>query len=317
MRAPRPLALRMNQPATPSSPPSRIDGRGLAAAASAFFIWGLLPLYLKYLQSVSVLQVTAHRLVWGCLFALVWLALRREISHIWRALAEPTTRWRLCLSALLISINWVTYVWGIANERVVETSLGYFINPLVNVVLGVVVLHERLNRTQWTAVAIAAAGVSYLTWSAGAPPWIALTLAFSFGLYGLVRKLVQVDSLAGFASETLVLLPVGIGFLLWCQAAGTGSFAHQGIGIDLLLMLGGPLTAIPLVLFAFGARRIPYSTVGLLQYIGPTIQLMLAIFVFHEPFAQQRAIGFSLIWTALAIYAADGIWRSRKLASLA
>lgn len=303
----------MNQPA---SPPNRIDGRGLAAAAGAFLIWGLLPLYLKFLQSVSVLQVTAHRLVWGCLFAFVWLAFRREISHVWRALGSRPTRWRLCLSAALISINWITYVWGIANERVVETSLGYFINPLVNVVLGVVVLHERLNRTQWTAVAIAAAGVSYLTWTAGHPPWIALTLAFSFGLYGLVRKLVQVDSLAGFASETLVLLPVGVGFLIWCQVADTGAFTHQGIDIDLLLMLGGPLTAIPLVLFAFGARRIPYSTVGLLQYIGPTIQLILAIFVFHEPFTTERAIGFSLIWTALAIYAVDGVWRARKLAAI-
>jgi chloramphenicol-sensitive protein RarD len=217
---------------------------------------------------------------------------------------------------LLISINWLTYVWGIANDRVVETSLGYFINPLVNVVLGVLVLSERLNRAQWTAVAIAAIGVSYLTWSAGHPPWIALTLAFSFGLYGLVRKVVQVDALAGFASETLVLMPIGIGYLLWCQLAGTGAFAHQSIGIDTLLILAGPLTAIPLVLFAVGARRIPYSTVGLLQYIGPTIQLILAVFVFHEPFTHERAIGFSLIWTAIAIYAIDGLWRSRKLAVL-
>jgi chloramphenicol-sensitive protein RarD len=302
----------MNQSASPASP-SHIDGLGLAAAATAFFIWGLLPLYLKLLQTVPVLQVTAHRLVWGCVFAVAWLAIRRELAHVWTALSEPRTRWRLCLSALLISINWITYVWGIANERVVETSLGYFINPLVNVLLGVVVLSERLNRTQWTAVAIAAAGVSYLTWSAGHPPWIALTLAFSFGLYGLVRKVVKVEALAGFASETLVLLPVGVGYLVWCQLAGTGSFAHQGIGMDLLLMLGGPLTAIPLVLFAVGARRIPYSTVGLLQYIGPTIQLILAVFAFGEPFSGPRVAGFVLIWSALALYAADGLWRARKM----
>jgi chloramphenicol-sensitive protein RarD len=314
---PLPAAHRMNQSASPPLPTDRIDGRGLAAACGAFFIWGLLPLYLKLLQSVPVLQVTAHRLVWGCVFAFGWLALRRELPGVWTALSDPGTRWRLCLSASLISINWITYVWGIANERVVETSLGYFINPLVNVLLGVVVLSERLNRTQWTAVAIAAAGVSYLTWSAGHPPWIALTLAFSFGFYGLVRKVVRVDALAGFTSETLLLLPVGVGYLIWCQAAGTGSFAHLGFGMDLLLMLGGPLTAIPLVLFAFGARRIPYSTVGLLQYIGPTIQFLLAIFVFHEPFTTERAVGFSLIWTALAIYAVDGVWRSRKLAAVA
>jgi chloramphenicol-sensitive protein RarD len=305
----------MNLPAS-SPAPKRMDGRGLAAAATAFFIWGLLPLYLKLLQAVPVLQVTAHRLVWGCAFALIWLAIRRELSHVWAALGDPRIRWRLCLSAVLISINWITYVYGIANERVVETSLGYFINPLVNVLLGVVVLSERLNRMQWVAVAIAAAGVSYLTWSAGHPPWIALALASSFGLYGLVRKVVQVDALAGFTSETLVLVPLGIGYLVWCELAGVGSIGHAGASINMLLLLGGPLTAIPLVLFAFGARRIPYSTVGLLQYIGPTIQLILAILVFHEPFSHERAIGFSLIWTALAVYAFDGVWRSRKLASL-
>ena len=305
----------MNQPASP--PPNHFDGRGLAAVAAAFFIWGLLPLYLKSLHSVPVLQVTAHRLVWGCVFAFAWLAMRRELTTVWSALSQPHTRSRLCLSALLISINWITYVWGIANGRVVETSLGYFINPLLNVVLGVVVLSERLNRTQWTAVAIAAIGVSYLTWSAGHPPWLALTLAITFGLYGLVRKVVQVDALAGLASETLILLPFGLGFLVWCQLAGTAAFVHQGVGIDVLLILAGPLSALPLVLFAFGARRIPYSTVGLMQYIGPTLQLSLGIFVFHEPFTQDRAIGFSLIWTALAIYAADGVWRSRRIAAVA
>ena len=307
----------MNTSVTPPAPPARMDGRGLAAAATAFFIWGLLPLYLKFLQAVPVLQVTAHRLVWGCLFALGWLAVRGELSHVRAALLDVRTGWRLCLSAALISINWVMYVYGIASNHVVETSLGYFINPLVNVLLGVLVLSERLNRAQWTAVAIAAAGVAYLTWSAGHLPWIALTLAFSFGLYGLVRKLVKVDSLAGFASETLVLLPLGIGYLIWCEFHGANWLGHTTLGMHTLLILGGPITAIPLVLFAFGARRIPYSTVGLLQYIGPTIQLMLAVLVFHEPFSQTRMVGFALIWTALAIYAIDGLWRSRKVTALA
>jgi len=282
----------------------------------AFLIWGLLPLYLKALLSVSVLQVTAHRLVWGCVFALLWLALRRELSGVRRALADPGVRWRLFASAALISANWMTYIFGIATNRVVETSLGYFINPLLNVVLGVVVLRERLNAVQWTAVAIAAAGVSYLTWSAGRPPWIALTLALSFGLYGLVRKVIRVDALAGFASETLLLLPIGAGYLVWCEIAGHAGFGHQSLAVDLLLVLAGPLTAIPLVLFAFGARRIPYSTVGLLQYTAPTIQLLLAVLVFKEPFTGPRVVGFVLIWTALAIYAADGVWRGRKLARL-
>jgi chloramphenicol-sensitive protein RarD len=301
------------QASPPAALATRTDPRGLAAAASAFFIWGLLPLYLKALQAVPVLQVTAHRLVWGCLFAFLWLRIRGEVGHVRVALRDPTTRWRLCASATLISINWITYVYGIAANRVVETSLGYFINPLVNVLLGVLLLSERLNAAQWTAVTIAAAGVAWLTWTAGHPPWISLILAFSFGLYGLVRKVVRVDALAGFGTETLLLAPIGIGYILWCEQAGSGVLTTGSAGLYTLLILGGPLTAIPLVLFAFGARRIPYSTVGLLQYIGPTIQMLLAVFVFGEPFAGPRVLGFVLIWTALAIYAGDGVWRSRKL----
>ena len=202
---------------TSSPPPSSspTDLRGLSSAAGAFFIWGLLPVYLKALDHVPVLQVTAHRLAWGCVFALAWLALRHELAGIRAALKNPEVRLRLIASAALITINWTTYIYGIVTERAVETSLGYFINPLLNVVLGVLVLRERLNPVQWTAVAIAAAGVAYLTWSAGKPPWIALTLAFSFGLYGLVRKVVRVDALAGFASETLLLLPFGAGYLIF------------------------------------------------------------------------------------------------------
>lgn len=302
---------------TTSTPTSRIDGQGLAAAATAFLIWGLLPVYLKQLHGVSALQVTAHRLVWGCLVALIWLGVRRELPQVRAALANPKILGRLFVSAALISVNWLTYIWAIDTDRIIDASLGYFINPLVNVVLGVVVLRERLNRAQWTAVAIAAMGVSYLTWSAGQLPWIALILAFSFGLYGLVRKTAHVDALPGFAGETLLLVPLGVGYLLWCESAGIGAFAHSGLRIDLLLILGGPLTALPLVLFAFGARRIPLSTVGLLQYIGPTLQLLIGALVYGEPFGVERAVGFVLIWSALVIYAADGVWRSRKTAAIA
>jgi chloramphenicol-sensitive protein RarD len=306
----------MNDTARVSQPttlPTRTDPRGLAAAASAFLIWGLLPLYLKLLQAVPVLQITAHRLVWGCLFAFLWLQLRGEIGQVAAALRDPATRWRLCASAALISINWIVYVYGIASNRVIETSLGYFINPLLNVVLGVLILSERLNAVQWIAVAIAAAGVSWLTWSAGHPPWISITLAMSFGLYGLVRKVMRVEALAGLATETLLLAPLGIAYIVWCEIAGSGVMTGGGIGMYLLLIIGGPITAVPLVLFAYGARRIPYSTVGLLQYIGPTIQLVLAVLVFREPFHGPRVLGFALIWTALAIYAADGVWRARKV----
>ena len=302
---------RASQPSPPVA--TRTDPRGLAAAATAFFIWGLLPLYLKALQDVPILQVTAQRIVWGCVFAFLWLRVRGETGQVWAALRDPTTRWRLCASATLISANWITYVYGIAAHRVVETSLGYFINPLFNVLLGVVILSERLNAAQWTAVAIATAGVGWLTWSAGHPPWISLMLAFSFGLYGFVRKVIRVDALAGFASEALLLTPVALSYLIWCELAGSGVMTNSSVGLYALLMVGGPLTAVPLVLFAFGARRIPYSTVGLLQYIGPTIQLMLAVFVFGEPFKGPRVAGFVLIWAALAIYAADGVWRNRKV----
>ena len=307
--------MNSSAPLSPAATPAAatLDKKGLLAGATAFAIWGLLPLYLKTLQHVPVLQVTAHRLAWGCLFAIVWLSLRGELTLVRRALADSQVRWRLCASATLISINWITYVWAIANNHVVEASLGYFINPLVNVTLGVVVLSERLNRTQWLAVALATAGVSYLTWSAGHPPWIALTLALSFGFYGLVRKTVNVDALAGFGAETLLLVPLGLGYLLWCEFHGTGAMGHTGMSIVLLLALGGPLTAIPLVLFSVAARRIPYSTVGLLQYIGPTLQLMLGVLLYHEPFSGPRVMGFGMIWAALAIYGAEGIWRSRKV----
>ncbi len=294
---------------------STLDGRGIAAASSAFVIWGVLPIYLKWLQSVPVLQVTAHRLVWGCLVALAWLGVRGELKNLWAALKDWRVLLRLFASASLITANWITYVWAVANDRVVDTSLGYFINPLLNVVLGVVLLSERLNRAQWSAVALAAIGVAYLTWSSGHPPWLSLALAFTFGLYGFVRKVIKVDALAGFGAETLLVLPVGIGYLIWCEMVGIGAFGHTSLTLNLLMIFGGPITAIPLVLFAFGARRIPYSTVGLLQYIGPTLQLLLGVFLYHEPFGGSRLIGFALIWSALAIYAIDGLWRSRKVSA--
>jgi chloramphenicol-sensitive protein RarD len=298
--------------ASPSHDASRVDGKGLAAAVGAFLIWGLLPLYLKALHAVPAMQVMANRLVWGCLFAFIWLALRGEARHVWVALREPKTRWRMCASGALIAANWITYIWAVSVDRLIEASLGYFINPLVNVLLGVLVLSERLNFMQWLSVAIAAAGVGYLTWGAGHLPWISLTLAMTFGLYGLVRKLVQVDALAGFATEALLLTPIGIGYLVWCELAGTGVLGHSGFGMDLFIAFSGPVTAVPLVLFAVGARRIPYSTIGLLQYIGPTIAIILAVVVFDEPFRGPRVVGSVMIWTALAIYAADGMWRSRK-----
>jgi chloramphenicol-sensitive protein RarD len=290
---------------------SAYSGSGLAAAAGAFAIWGLLPLYLRLLDAVPSLQIVAHRVAWACLFVLVWMALSGELRGLREVLARRGLLLRLAAAALLISANWLAYVWGVSNERVVETSLGYFINPLVNVVLGVAVLSERLNRAQWIAVGLAAAGVIYLTVSAGHLPWIALTLAFSFGLYGLIRKTAQVDALPGLAIETALLAPLAAGYLVWCAIHGSGAMGSQGIVTDSLLVASGAVTAIPLFLFAFGARLLPYSTVGLLQYIGPSLQLACALLVFGEPFGRERAVGFALIWSALLVYAGDGLLRAR------
>jgi chloramphenicol-sensitive protein RarD len=286
--------------------------RGFTATAVAFAIWGLFPLYFHPLRQISAFQIIAHRVVWSCVFVLVWTAMRGELSTLRATLANRSVVWRLAITATLITINWLVYVWAVMNDHVVEASLGYFINPLVNVLLGVALLSERLTRAQWTAIALAACGVAHLTVVAGRPPWIALTLAFSFGLYGLIRKVAKVESLPGLATETLVLLPVAVAYLFWCESAGTGALGHAGPAFDALLIGTGPLTAITLFLFAYGARLLPYSTVGILQYIAPTLQFACGVFAFHEPFERSRVLGFALIWAALIIYAGEGLWRSHK-----
>src|SRR6202166_2992837 len=282
--------------------------KGFVPAAAAFAIWGLFPLYFHLLREVSALQVIAHRVVWSCVCVLAWLVMQREMPTLGAPLADRGVVWRLALTATLISLNWLVYVWGVMNGHVVETSLGYFIGPLVNVLLGVVLLSERLTPAQWTAVALPSAGVAYLTVTAGRLPWIALTLAFSFAVYGLIRKVANVESLPGLATETLVLVPFAAVYLLWCESAGTGALGHVGPTVTALLIGSGPLTAVTLFLFAYGTRLLPYSTVGVLQYIAPTLQFACGVFALHEPFERTRAIGFTVIWTALLIYAGEG-WR--------
>ncbi len=296
-------------PAVPATPRER---GGLAAAVGAFTIWGVLPLYMKPLHELSALEIMAHRIVWSCLLVFGWLAWRREVGAVRIALANPGTRYRLMATAVLISINWLIYVWSIANGHVIDASLGYFINPLLNVVLGVLLLGERLNVAQKAAVAMAAIGVLYLAVVTGRPPWIALALAASFGGYGLIRKVVKVEAVPGLATETLLLAPFAVGFLVWIELHGTAAFGHAAPHINALLLGSGLVTALPLALFAYGARRIPLSTVGLVQYIGPTLQFLLGVVVFKEAFSVERGVGFVFIWTALAVYAADGLWRSRK-----
>lgn len=295
-----------------TSPRGKLSTEGLLAAVCAFMIWGAFPLYLKPLHEVPPLQIISHRIAWACVLVLGWLLVRGELSELRKPLTTPAILGRLAAAAVLISINWLGYVWGVAHGHVLETSLGYFINPLVNVLLGVVILRERLNGAQWAAVAVAAAGVVYLTVATGSVPWIALTLATSFSTYGLIRKMVRVEALQGLAVETLLLLPLALGYLVWCEMSGTGALGHSSTLVNTLLVGCGPMTAMPLFLFAFGARLIPYSTMGLLLYIAPSLQLLSGIFLYHEPFWGPRALGFVLIWSALLIYIGDGVWRARK-----
>ena len=302
-------------PATPTR--AALPPVGLAAVAAAFLIWGVFPLYLIGLAHVSALQITAHRVVWSFVFVLALLATRGELGALSAAARRPGVLWRLAVTALLVSINWLAFVWGVNHDRAVEVSLGYYINPLINVLLGIFVLSERLNRVQWITVALAAAGVAYLTFTAGQLPWIALAVASSFALYGLMRKVASVEALPGLGIEMILLMPFALGYLVWCQTNGVGSFGHSGAFVDVLLVVSGLVTATPLFLFSYGARKIPYSTVGILQYIAPSLQLVCAVFVMGEPFPRARAIGFSFIWVALLIYAVDGIWRARQQARAA
>jgi chloramphenicol-sensitive protein RarD len=286
--------------------------KGLLPAASAFVIWGAFPLYFHALRAVPPTQVIAHRIVWSCAFVLGWMYLRGEITSLRRAFRDRGVLLRLAATATLITLNWLTYVWGVMQGRVVETSLGYFMGPLVNVLLGVVLLSEKLTRAQWTAVALATVGVGYLTLMAGGLPWIALSLAFSFACYGLVRKVVKVESLPGLAIETLLLAPLAVAYLIWCEHAGVGALGHSEGLTEMMLAGSGPLTAITLFLYAHGTRLLPYSTVGLLQFIAPSLQFACGVFILHEPFDHARAVGFAVIWAALIVYAGEGLRLARK-----
>jgi chloramphenicol-sensitive protein RarD len=294
---------------------TRDSSKGLAPAVAAFTIWGVFPLYFYLLRGVSPLQIIAHRVVWSCLLVIAWIGFRDGLHSLRPALANRGVLWRLGSSASLISVNWLIYVWAVAHGHVVETSLGYFIGPLVNVLLGVVILRESLTAAQWTAVAVASIGVGYLAILNQALPYIALALAVSFSVYGFIRKVVNIEALPGLAIETSVLFPLAAGYLVWCAFAGTGSLGHAGPEINSLLIISGPITAFALFLYAYGTRLLPYSTVGLLQFIAPTLQFTCGVAVLHEPFSRERAFGFTIIWAALLIYAADGLRQAHAAGS--
>lgn len=260
------------------------------------------------------LEVVLHRSAWSMVFVLGVLALLGRFGALREAAAQPRRLALFGVSALLLSANWLLYVYAVQAGQVVEASLGYFINPIVNVLLGVLVLKERLKRGQWAAVALAAAGVLWLTVLAGRPPWIALTLASSFGLYGLMRKTSTLGALEGLALQTLLMAPLVLPLLAWWTFFNEGALARGDAALSTWRVIGGPLTALPLLLFAAGARRLPLATVGLLQYVSPTIQLALGVSVFHEPFDRAHLAGFAIIWAALALYTLDAWRRSRSAA---
>jgi chloramphenicol-sensitive protein RarD len=284
---------------------------GIASGLTAYALWGLFPLYFPLLEPAGGLEIVAHRVLWSLLFIGLLLTVVRRWSAVRAAAADRRTLLVLAAAAVLIAANWLIFVYGVNSGHVVETSLGYFINPLVSVVLGVVIFSERLRHLQWTAVGIAAAAVAVLTVDYGRPPWIALSLAGTFGLYGVMKKLVRVEAAPGLFLETaLVALPAAA-VLVVLHARGEGTFGNVSAGHSLLLVLSGVATAVPLLLFAAATRRIPLSTVGLLQYLTPSMQLVIGVFIDGEPMPPVRLAGFALVWIALAVFTVDSLRHAR------
>jgi chloramphenicol-sensitive protein RarD len=286
--------------------------KGTWYAIGAYALWGLLPVYWKWLHHVPATQVLCHRILWSFLTLFVIILLLRQWNTFRLALANPRVLCAYTVAACLISINWLTYIWAVGAGFIIETSLGYFINPLLSVLLGVVIFRERLRTWQWISIILAAAGVVYLTIAYGSLPWIALTLAVTFGLYGLVKKVAPLGSLYGLALETGVLLLPAFIFLIYSDRAGNGAIFHVGAITDALLMGAGVITAVPLLLFSSAARRIPLSLIGILQYIAPTLQFLLGVFVYSEPFTTAKFIGFGIVWIALIIYGVEGLMVYRE-----
>ncbi len=285
---------------------------GLACGLAAYALWGLFPLYLKQLAPADPAEIVAHRILWSVPFGAFVLSLRGQ----WRETLAAVRSWRvvalLALAAVLISVNWLVYVWAVANERMLQASLGYYINPLIFIATGVVVLKEKLSRTQIAAVILAGAGVSVLTFGGGVFPWPSFVLALSFTAYGYVRKTTPVGAMPGLFIETVLLSPFALAFLMWLQSAGALMLGHESFRLDVLLFMAGPATVIPLVLFALAARRLALTTIGFLQYIGPTGQFLLGLY-YGEAFTPAHAVCFGLIWTALALISIDAVRRNRKI----
>lgn len=284
--------------------------KGILYGIGAYVLWGFLPIYWKLLHHVSAFQLISHRIIWSFILLMIVIFLTKQWADF-RTVATLKTLRIYFIAAILIGINWTLYVWAVNEGHIVETSLGYFINPLVSVMLGVIFLKERLRFGQWIPVILAALGVTYLTFVYGRLPYIALSLAFSFGLYGLVKKLSPLGSLYGLTVETGILFIPAVGYLLFTEVGRTGAFLHTGFISDLLMIGAGAVTTIPLLMFASAARSIPLWVVGLLQYIAPTLQFLIGVFIYKEDFSRNQLIGFSIVWLALVIFLVENYLAGR------
>ncbi|GAB2908893.1 EamA family transporter RarD [Paraburkholderia jirisanensis] len=286
---------------------------GVVYALLAFFIWGLFPVYFKALHSIPSLEILAHRMAWSMLFLFIVLSVRMQWRWLGPVLRDRRLLARFAGSATLLSGNWGIYIWAVNSGHIVEASLGYFVTPLISVLFGLALLGERMRPLQWVAVAIACAGVLYLSWENGRPPWISIALALTFGGYGLLRKTAKLGALEGLALETMLLLPVALLYLAAVSLHGDSGFAAASLGVKILIVLAGPITAIPLLLFAAAARRIPLSMLGLIQYVTPMLQLLIGVVIYREPFGGPQLLGYGAIWIALAVYSLEGIARARRV----
>ncbi|MGD8452424.1 MAG: EamA family transporter RarD [Phycisphaerae bacterium] len=300
----------MHAPAAPRA--AAADQRlGVIYGVAAFGSWGLFPIYFKAIEHVPALEIVAHRIIWSAVFLLVVLAVRHKWAVFVTALCSWRTLGTLAATACLIAGNWLTFIWAVAHDQLLQVSLGYFINPLLNVLLGFAFLGERLRRWQTVSVALAVTGVAYLTISAGTLPGVALVLAGTFGFYGLLRKTAKADALVGLTVETVLLAPLSLVFLVFIMSRGQAAFLSGSTSTDVLLALAGVVTAVPLALFAAAARRLRYTTIGFIHYMAPTGQFLLAVFAYHEPFTAAHVVTFIFIWAGVAIYTIEAALTAR------
>lgn len=289
---------------------------GFLCCLGCYTIWGCLPLYFRVLDHISPMEMLAHRIIWSVPTGLILIVIARNWAQLRAALTRQHVLW-LTLSALLIGANWLVYIWAVSQERVMEASLGYYINPLVNVLIGAVFFAERLRPAQWIAVGLAGIGVAVMTSALGYIPWVALVLCFTFAFYSVIRKQVQVDSRAGFVVEAALLAPLALLWMGWFVGQPGGRLIGDG-GWDIpLLLVSGPITAVPLILFAIAAKRLRLSTIGMMQYLGPTLQFLISVLVFKETFGLTHAIAFAFIWTALIVFTIDSLMGEAKARRLA